>query len=193
MTDSDHRTSSLPSKATTANSKLKRPSIHDQVGLCHLTNHPKASSRNDQTIQHDTTAYKHPAPDRCNPLLVPRQAGKVANEYCSTSNVLPHHLCSVVVPLGYVDSQLTGLSAYRPVDRPGQELGCSESRSTMGAAAISPMERWERETIRDQAWNAVARIHGHHPESSPDINLVQGWMDFLEEIGSGETQLKSFL
>jgi hypothetical protein len=193
MTDSDHRTSSPPSKARTASSKSKRPSIPDQMGLCHLTNHPKASSHNDRTVQHGMTTYQHSTPERYNTLPAPRQSGKVANEYCSTSSVLPDHLCSVVVPVVPVDSQLTGLSAYHPIDRPGQELGCSESRSTMGAAAISPIERWERETIRDQAWNAVAQIHGHHPKSSPDIDLVQGWRDFLEEIGSDETRPKSFL
>jgi hypothetical protein len=193
MADSDHRTSLPPSKATTATSKSKRPPIPDQIAIRHLTNHTKASSCNDRTIQDDMTARQHSAPERGNTLPAPRQVGKVTNEYCSMPKVLPDHLCSVVVPVGYVDSQLTGLSTYRPISRPGQEVDCSESRSTMGAAAISPMARWEEEATWDQAWNALARIHGHRHEGIPNINLVQGWTDFLMEIGSGEPQLKSFL
>jgi hypothetical protein len=193
MTNSNLQTSSPPSKAAIVHSRLNTPSTPDQMGLCHLTSNPKASSRNDRTIPHTIPGCKHPAPEHCNTLPAPRQVGKVTNEYSSTSIELPRHPCSVVTPVGYVDSQLTLSPAYRPIIRPGKEHGCSEDRTTISAATISPMERWERETIRDQAWNAVARIHGHHPESSPDIDLVEGWMDFLEEIGSGETQLKSFL
>jgi hypothetical protein len=96
------------------------------------------------------------------------------------------------VPIRDIHRQMTDQLEYRPVCRPGQKVGSSESGGSMRAASGLPMERWERETSRDQAWNAVARIYGANPESSSDIHLVQGWMDFMES-GSDNTQLNSLL
>jgi hypothetical protein len=63
----------------------------------------------------------------------------------------------------------------------------------MNADAGSPLERWERETIRDQAWNGVAGIYGVPPASSPNIVLVHEWSRPVKEGGNDKSQLKSLL
>jgi hypothetical protein len=188
----DRRTSSLQSKPTPADSRLKEPSIPEQTGLCRFTNHHKGGCGNGRKIQNDTRTSTHLASEDCNTLPAYCSAGKVASEASSTPAVRHHHL-HLDVSIGYFDSQMMDLLGYHPISRPWQELGHSESGSAMSADAGSPLEKWERETIRDQAWNGVAGVYGVSPARSPDIVLAYEWSGPVKEGGSDKTQLKSLL
>jgi hypothetical protein len=165
----------------------------EQTGLYRFTNHHKVGRGNGRKMQHDTRAATHLASEGCNTLPAYCHVGEVTSEPLSTPTVRHHHLHLGDVPVGYFDDQLMDLLVYHPISRPWQELGRSESGSAMNADASSPLEKWERETIRDQAWNGVAGIYGRPPASGPDIVLVHEWSGPVKEGGSDKTQLKSLL
>ena len=189
----DRRTSLLQSKPTPADSRLKKASMPEQTGLYHFTNHHKGGRGNGQKIQHDTRTSTHLASEGCNTLLTYCYASKVTSDTSSTPTVRHHNLHLDYVSVGCFDSQMMDLLVYHPISRPWQELGRSESGSAMNADAGSPLEKWERETIRDQAWNGVAGIYGVSPASSPDIVLIHESSGLVKEGGSDKTQLKSLL
>jgi hypothetical protein len=188
----DRRTSSLQSKATLADSRLKCPPMPEQTGLCLFTNH-KGGRGNGRNIQRDTRTSTHLAAEGCNTLPAYCYAGKVTSETSSTSTVRHHHLHLDDVSVGCFDNQMMDLLVYHPISRPWQELTRSESGSAMNADVGSPLERWERETLRDQAWNGVAGIYGGPPAGSPDIVLVHEWNGPVKGFGSDKIQPRSLL
>jgi hypothetical protein len=143
-------------------------------------------------MQRDKTVRSGLGLEYCNILSADRHADKVTDKKFLSPTMKPHPFHPSDVPIGHAYHQIPGQLEYRPVGRAGQEVGSSESGGSMSAASDLPMERWEGETSRDQVWNAVARIYGAGPESSSDIHLAKGWMNFMES-GSGQTQLNSLL
>jgi hypothetical protein len=167
--------------------------VSEQTSLCRSTNHHKIGRGNGRKMQHDTRASTHLASKGCDTVPAYCHAGEVTRETLSTPTVRHHHLHFGDVSVECFDNQMMDLLVYHPISRPWQELGRSESGSTMNVDASSPLEKWERETIRDQAWNGVAGIYGGPPASSPDIVLVHEWSGLVKEGGSDKTQLKSVL
>ena len=164
----------------------------EQAGLCRFTNHHKESRGNSRKIQHDTGTSTHLASEGCDTRPASCYAGMVTSEASSTPT-MRHHLHLGDVSAGYSDNQIMDLVVYHPISRPWQELGRSESGSAMNAVAGSPLERWERESIRDQAWNGVAGIYGVPDADSSNTGLLHEWSGPVKEGGSDKGQLKSRL
>jgi hypothetical protein len=61
----------------------------------------------------------------------------------------------------------------------------TESTNTTSMIDASPMERWERESVRDQVWNGLL---GVYVEDDQDMELDDGWSDCVEAAGSDGTE-----
>ncbi|MCJ1241566.1 hypothetical protein MMC14_009572, partial [Varicellaria rhodocarpa] len=57
-------------------------------------------------------------------------------------------------PAKVLKSQSGNSAAYQPIPRPWKDPNAG--RTTKARSGTSPMERWQAESIRDQAWNGVA-------------------------------------
>src|SRR5438046_1341096 len=170
----NRRISLVQPKAALADSRSKSPLMPEQTGLCRFTNHHKEGHGNSRKMQHHTGTSTHQPSEACDALPAYSYAGMVTSEVSSTPT-MRHHLHLGDVSVGYSDNQIMDLVVYHPISRPWQELGRSESGSAMNAVAGSPLERWERESIRDQAWNGVAGIYGGPDADRSNTGLLHEW------------------
>jgi hypothetical protein len=148
------------------------------------------SSGNGRDMQHDTIVRTLPSVKGCRSFPASQRVDEARSEYTSmvpTVPMRPHNLHSTVVPDGFVNQHTRTLLAYHPITRPRREADHPDCR-IVNAANVQPMKRWERGSVRDQAWNGVAGVYGDYVENSQQMGRVCDWSVLVEEGSADENE-----
>lgn len=149
-------------------------------------------------------AYRQPRIQHQNEHLVPQQgrmprSGPRAAENWTARNLLP------TIPLSMnAGASAATSSGYISIDRPWQRSNrvadISNKSKSKSKSNIPPMERWTRETVREQPWNdiegmLVGRMRNEDPvdvkkERNDDVAVEVGSYRSSQESGDKDSKLK---
>ncbi|KAH0538542.1 hypothetical protein FGG08_004875 [Glutinoglossum americanum] len=114
---------------------------------------------NGRPTQYHNTASTLPALKGYKPTPARQQTKAAISEHSSTQAQMrphrPHSAAALAEPAGTQTATLK----YHSTPRPWREARHPANMSTISQANPSPMERWEREGIRDQPWNGVIGVY----------------------------------
>lgn len=154
-----HTRQTLPKRSKGTMKDLNRAPIPKPRPLQQPIHSITAGIDDAREIQRNITAHAVTGTLSQNDYSVPRQGGKPRIDRASVETATSSDVNSALLSARTADTRAAAPFMYFSVRRPWQEANAAASSSSTSVTGASPMERWRRETVREQPWNGAIGIH----------------------------------